>query len=79
MRSSQPDSMTWIRVAALWPKNRSRSWGVVADTGQMHPRGQSLGNQNIGAWRVSTAQTSGGASGFVAGVAAGTGPAKDPR
>jgi hypothetical protein len=35
---------------------------VVADTGQMHPRGQSLGNQNIGAWRVSTAYTSGGPS-----------------
>ena len=49
MRLSQPASMTWIRFAALWPKNRSRSSGVVADTGQMHPRGQSLGNQNIGA------------------------------
>ena len=49
MRSSQSDSMTWSRFAALWPKNRSRSSGVVADTGQMHPRGQSLGNQNMGA------------------------------
>ena len=49
MRPSQPASMTWIRFAALCPKNRSRSSGVVADTGQMHPRGQSLGNQNIGA------------------------------
>jgi hypothetical protein len=38
------------RLAALWPKKRSRSPGVVADTGQMHPRGQSRGNQNIGAW-----------------------------
>ena len=46
---------------------RSRSRGVV-DTGQMHPRGQSRGNQNIGACRVSTAHTSGGAPGFVAGT-----------
>src|SRR6202167_687938 len=68
MRDSQPDSMTWIRADALWSKNRSRSWGVVACTDKMHPRGQSLGSQNIGAWRVSTAHTSGGASAFVAGV-----------
>ena len=68
MRPSQPASMTWIRFAALGPKNRSRSPGVVAGTGQMQPRGQSRGNQNVGAWRVSTAHTSGGASGFVAGV-----------
>jgi hypothetical protein len=31
----------------------------------MHPRGQSRGNQNIGACRVSTAQTSGGSRGFL--------------
>jgi hypothetical protein len=68
MRSSQAFSMTWILVAALCPKNSSRSSRVVADTGQMQPRGQSRGNQNIGACRVSTAHTSGGASGFVAGT-----------
>jgi hypothetical protein len=34
----------------------------------MQPRGQSLGNQNIGACRVSTAHASGGVSRFVAGV-----------
>jgi hypothetical protein len=68
MRGSQSASMTWTRVAALWPKNRSRSSGVAAGARQMQPRGQSLGNQNIGAWRVSTAHTSGGACGFVAGV-----------
>jgi hypothetical protein len=41
--------MTWMRPVSLWPKNHSRSSGVVVDTGQMHPRGQSLGNQNVGA------------------------------
>jgi len=41
---------------------------VVADTGQMQPRGQSLGNQNSGACQVSTAQTSGGAWGSLAGA-----------
>lgn len=68
MRSSQSASITWIRVAALWLKNRSRSVGVVVDTGQIQPRGQSLGNQNIGAWRVSTAHTSGRAPGSPAGA-----------
>jgi hypothetical protein len=53
--------MTWTRLVALWPKNCSRSSAVVVDTGQMHPLGQSRGNQNIGAWRVSTAHTKGGA------------------
>jgi hypothetical protein len=66
MRSSQPASMTWIRVADVCPKKRSVSCAVVLDTGQMHPRGQSRGNQNIGACRVSTAQTSGGAPGLAA-------------
>ena len=49
------------RLAALWPKNRSRSARVVVDAGQMQPRGQSLGNQKIGACRRSTAHTNGGA------------------
>lgn len=66
MRSSQSFSVTWIRVADVCPKKRSRSSGVVVDTGQTHPRGQSRGNQNIGACRVSTAQTSGGSPGSVA-------------
>ena len=60
--------MTWILVAALSPKNSSRSSRVVADTVQMQPLGQSLGNQNIGACLVSTAHTSGGASAFAAGA-----------
>jgi hypothetical protein len=68
MRSSQAASMTWIRPAPLCPKNRSRSACVVADTGQMHPRGQSRGNQNIGACRVSTAHTSGRLPGLAAGM-----------
>ena len=37
-----------------------------AACGQMQPRGQSRGNQNIGACRVSTAHTCGGAAGFAA-------------
>ena len=28
--------MTWIRAAALWPKNRSRSSAVVEDTGSVN-------------------------------------------
>ncbi len=40
--------MTWTRATPLWPKNRSRSAAVVVDTGQIQPRGQSLGNQNMG-------------------------------
>jgi hypothetical protein len=32
MRPSQPPSMTWTRLAALWPKNRSRSSAVVDGT-----------------------------------------------
>src|SRR5580704_14432090 len=68
MRSSQEDSMTWMRPVSLWPKKRSRSSAVVVDTGQMQPRGQSRGNQNIGACRVSTAHTSGGLRGLVAGT-----------
>ena len=55
-----------MRPASLCPKNRSRSAAVVVDTAQTHPRGQSRGNQNIGACRVSTAQTSGSAPGRAA-------------
>jgi hypothetical protein len=59
--------MTWTRAEPLCPKNRSRSAAVVVDTGQTQPRGQSRGNQNIGACRVSTAHTSGGLPGAEAG------------
>ena len=34
----------------------------VTNTGHAHPRGQSRGNQNDGAWRVSIAQTRGSSS-----------------
>ncbi len=42
---------------------------LVVDTAQMQPRGQSRGNQNIGACRVSTAHTSGLPSGSASGRA----------
>ena len=76
MRLSQPASMTWILVAALCPKNRSRSSAVVADTGQMHPRGQSLGNQNIGATAGNPPPTPARASGWRPRHAEGTDRAK---
>jgi hypothetical protein len=44
--------MTWMRPAAVGPKKRSRSAAVVAETGQMQPRGQSRGNQKLGSCRV---------------------------
>src|ERR1700743_2816538 len=47
--------MTWTRGEPLWPKKRSRSAAVVVDTGQAQPRGQSRGNQNMGACRGATA------------------------
>lgn len=68
MRSSQPVSITWTRPPALCPKKRSLSSAVVPGPAQMHPRGQSRGNQNIGACRVSTAHTSGRAPGLPAGA-----------
>ena len=57
---------TNARVSRRWRPNRSRSPAVVRVDAQMQPRGQSRGNQNIGACRVSIAQTDGGASGALA-------------
>jgi hypothetical protein len=59
--------MTWMRPAAVGPKNRSRSSSLVVGTGHTQPRGQSRGNQKLGACRVSTAHTRGEATGSAPG------------